>query len=68
MYRDRTNEMHQYVEELNKTFQGTWRPILPIIAAINDAIQRTWAPCHTFGWQTTTTTTCGFSGRISNEN
>lgn len=27
MYRDRTNEMHQYVEELNKTFQGTWRPI-----------------------------------------
>jgi hypothetical protein len=24
MYRDRTNEMHQYVEELNKTFQGTY--------------------------------------------
>jgi hypothetical protein len=66
LYRDLTNEMHQYVEELNKKFQGLSELFELLIAPLT-GLQSVSAPHRSFVSPLTTTITYGSNGVTSSE-
>lgn len=67
LYRERTNEMHEYIEDLNEAFQGQCSSPYTFLIVGSHHPQKAWELYQNFGSPTITITTCDFTGQTSSE-